>query len=72
MIKKETRLSQITSGVMWMVGGIILILADTSFDLALFHFIRIPFGNTILGLCIIIYGGTKIFPRKERPPKQNI
>jgi uncharacterized membrane protein YvbJ len=66
-IKKETRLSQIASGVMWIAGGIILILADTSFDLALFHWIRIPFGYAILGICIIIYGAGKIFSRKERP-----
>lgn len=66
MIKKETGLSQISSGVMWISAGIVLILADTSFDLAIFHLIAIPFGYTILGICIIIYGAGKIFSKKDR------
>jgi len=69
LIKKETRLSQIASGVMWIVGGIVLILADTSFDLALFKLVPIPFGYSILGICIIIYGASKIFSTKNRPQK---
>lgn len=71
LIKKETRLAQIALGLTWIMGGIILILADTSFDLAIFHVLRIPFGYSILGICIIIYGGREIFPGQERPPKQN-
>ncbi len=70
LIKKETRLSQIASGVMWIIGGIVLILADTSYDLAIFHLIRIPFGYSILGICVIIYGGGKIFPGKDHLQKQ--
>lgn len=50
---------------MWIIGGIVLILADTSFDLAIFHWIRIPFGYSILGMGVMIYGGGKIFPRKD-------
>jgi hypothetical protein len=70
LIKKETRFSQVASGAMWIVGGVVLILADTSFDLAIFHLIPIPFGYSILGICIMIYGGSKIFSRKNPPQKE--
>jgi hypothetical protein len=66
MIKKKTRLGQIASGMMWIGWGIVLILIDTSFDLALFHLIRIPFGYSIVGIGVMIYGGGKIFSKKDR------
>ena len=74
LIKKESKLSQIASGIMWVIGGIVLIATDSNFDLAIFKFIPIPFGLSILGISTIVYGAGQIFsikinlPRKAKSP----
>ncbi len=58
--KKKSRFARIISGFGWIVAGVILIAADSEFDLSLFHLVSIPFLLSIIGVSIILYGLAEI------------
>jgi hypothetical protein len=72
LIEIPSRFSQIAYGFIWILGGIVLIIADSHFDL-----LFIPFALSIVGVGVIFYGIGTIFPRKEftatnyQPPDKN-
>jgi len=55
-IDKENTLLRIASGLMMIIGGIALIAADSTYDLAICHLIPIPFVLSILGVLAILVG----------------
>ena len=70
LMEQESKLSQIATGIMYVIGGIVLVAADANFDLAIFKLIPIPFALSILGIFIAIFGIGQIFSRKINLPQK--
>ena len=64
LMEASSKVSKIVLGIMYIIGGIVLIATDSRFNLEVFGFIPIPFALSVLGIISIILGIGNIFGNK--------
>jgi hypothetical protein len=63
-METSSKASKIVLGIMYIIGGVVLIATDSRFDLEIYGVIPIPFALSILGIVSISLGIGNIFDNK--------
>lgn len=69
-IDVESNLSKIFKALMWMVGGVVLFVADFEYDLSIARVLPIPYALSIAGAISFVYGFTSLIPRPNLTPEE--
>ena len=62
-IEKESKLTRVYSGMLWMAGGVALFVADTQYDLQFLKIIPIPYALSLLGIVVFLIGLSYLLPK---------
>ena len=67
-IERESGFSKIYLGIVMIIGGIILVASDSNYDFVAFKLIPIPYGLTIIGVAVMIFGVVRLLSILIREP----
>ena len=61
LMETSSKVSKVVLGIMYIIGGVVLIATDSRYNLEVLGFIPIPFALSLLGIISIILGIGNIF-----------